>query len=66
MYYLQYREISTATWMRFTTEGTFETALEALQRRDEVAAAYPNDGLPRACRAVSEDGDVLEYGKQIV
>jgi hypothetical protein len=64
MYYIQFRELSTGTWHRDTDEDAYGEPLPALERRDEIRADFPNDGLQRGVRVVSSAGDVIEYGER--
>jgi len=65
-YYIQTRCISTYTWSRDEDETPFDSPLDALERRDEIKSNWNNDGLPRGCRVVSDDGDVIEYAERCV
>ena len=64
MFYLQKWECMDGQWER--VDGEFDTALEALEKRDSLEAGSPNNGVQRGWRAVDEDGNVLEYGKREV
>lgn len=61
MYYVQIFHATNNRWV--TAHGPFHTMLEALECRDEIAAGYytMNDGISRAVRAVSSDGELVEF-----
>ena len=70
-YHIQYYNDMTAKWAREQSDEddeseTFDTALEALERRDEIEGDYPNDGVNRGCRVADDNGDVIEYGRREV
>jgi hypothetical protein len=65
-YHIQKRHLDDRTWYRVEDEGPFDTALDALECRDEITSDFPNDGMDRACRVVDDDGNVIEYGRREV
>ncbi len=67
MYYLQHFDRSIVrTWARDRDAEfeTFDSALDALERCDEIRDGFANDGMRRRCRVVDDDANVIEYGSK--
>ncbi len=62
MYYLQDYDPSNGYWYRDEDEAVLDTALEGLERRDEITGCWVNDGISRGCSLVDDDGNVIVYG----
>ena len=61
-YYIQERCAMSGVWERMPGKGKkFATAIEALEKRDKIAADAPNDGVPRRFRVVDQDGRIIDY-----
>ena len=70
MYYLQHYNAMSGQWCRIQDDPKcenqqFDSALDALEARDDEIHNWDNDGVRRGCRVVDHSGNVIVYGESI-